>query len=154
MNSGLPSLPASAFLIYFSFVCIFQPQILSTLSVGSWPSVRASAVPADAELPPGEDALLLSSFPAAAASSRSRTEAPSSLAVVDSSESGGKKSFKCQHFTHPRPPGDKDGRLQSPPLHLRVHLHPQVLSPSLSFFQTTCLRIRMHTEKVCLESLT
>ena len=157
MNSGLPSLPASAFLIYFSFICIFQPQILSTLSVGSWPSVRASAVPADAELPPGEDALLLSSFPVAAASSQSRTEAPSSmnlsLAGVDSSESGGKKSLKCQHLAHPRPPGDKDGGLRSPPS-FSVSIFIPRFCLHLSLFQTTRLRIRIHTEEVCLERLT
>lgn len=77
-----------------------------------------------------------SSFPVGAASQQSRTEAPSSvrvsLTVVDSSESGGKKPLKCQHFIHPCPPGDKDGRLQSPPLRLLVHIHPQVPSPLLS----------------------
>ena len=127
MTSGLPSLPVPAFVTYFSSVCIFHPYI-PTVSRGPGPSVHASTVPADAE--PAEDSLLLfcrSCFPAK--QNRSPSSVRLSLTVADSSENGGEKPLKCQHFIHPCPPGDRDGRLHSPPLRLLVHIHPQVPSP-------------------------
>lgn len=66
-----------------------------------------------------------------------------------------KKSFKCQHLTHPRPPGDKDGGLRSPPsFSVSIFIPKFCLHLFLSFrwpvLESECIR-RKFAFKVWLE---